>query len=228
MTIGHYDLMAAARRYRAGGPGAKATLLALVERMGEHGNEWTCWPSQQTLAADTEQTDRSVRNHLAAFADAGLIAVRQREIGERRRGNVYVLNVDRLLSPPETVSGHGEATTGTPPETGDTTTGTGVPPEEQGNYEEPPNPPQAGGAASHRGQHTNCRACGTNRRGPAPPDPEAAAQRARAAAVASPDARRGNPCKQCGDLKFVEALDGTWDQCPRCKGSGEEPSRRVS
>jgi hypothetical protein len=31
----------------------------------------------------------------------------------------------------------------------------------------PPIPPQAGG---HRGQHPNCRACGTSRRGP-PPDP---------------------------------------------------------
>lgn len=34
--------------------------------------------------------------------------------------------------------------------------------------QEPPNPPQAG---DHRGQHPNCRACGTNPRGPTPEPP---------------------------------------------------------
>ncbi len=59
-----------------------------------------------------------------------------------------------------------------------------------------------------------------------PPAAEAAGDAARA--LSDPDRRRANPCKQCGDLKLVEALGGAYVQCPRCSGSGVEPSRRVS
>ncbi|HEY5985229.1 MAG TPA: hypothetical protein VIV12_02425 [Streptosporangiaceae bacterium] len=38
----------------------------------------------------------------------------------------------------------------------------------------PPNPPQAGG---HDGSHPNCRQCGTNPRGPSPPEPPSDAAR---------------------------------------------------
>lgn len=45
----------------------------------------------------------------------------------------------------------------------------GTPPETEGVTDNPPNPPPSGG---HRGQHPNCRACGTNRRGPTQPPPD--------------------------------------------------------
>jgi hypothetical protein len=41
-----------------------------------------------------------------------------------------------------------------------------------------PLPPASGGTDEHQGQHPSCRACGTNRRGPAPPDPASQAQAA--------------------------------------------------
>jgi hypothetical protein len=60
------------------------------------------------------------------------------------------------------------------PDPGDGFSGTGIPapgnPYPVVNLEShnPPTPPQAGG---HRGQHRNCRDCGTNRRGTKPPAP---------------------------------------------------------
>lgn len=96
--------MDAALAYRTGGAGPKATLLALIGRMGQHGDEWMCWPSQATMADDSEQTERTVRSHLRAFEELGLIEVRTRVTGVRARGNVYVLNLDTLMGA-ESVSG---------------------------------------------------------------------------------------------------------------------------
>lgn len=118
---GIFDLLAAARRYRAGGTGPKATLLALMERMGETGGVWSCFPSMATLAADTEQTPRTVRRHVAGFEAAGLIhrEARGSEDGGRN-SNRFVLNIEALRGRkadimsggvsghPEQVSGHSE------------------------------------------------------------------------------------------------------------------------
>lgn len=59
-----------------------------------------------------------------------------------------------------------------------------------------------------------------------PPAADAAAVAARP--VSDADARAANPCKQCDGDKLVDALGGAVVQCPRCSGSGIEPSRRVS
>lgn len=64
------------------------------------------------------------------------------------------------------------------------TTPEGTPPETEELTDNPPNPPPSGGN-DHHGQHANCRACGTSRRGekPKPRDPLAeAAEAARARA----------------------------------------------
>ncbi len=105
--VGVFDLMGAARKYRSGGPGPKATLLAIIERMGETDGEWACWPSMQTVADDAEQTVRTVRRHVAAFESSGLLTRRVRgEAGGGRGANLLVLNVAVLLrGKPDTVSG---------------------------------------------------------------------------------------------------------------------------
>lgn len=229
MSVNHppvniFRLLDAARRARAGGGAPKATLLALMERMGEHDGEWTCWPSQAVLAFDSEQTDRSVRNHLAEFEQRGWIERRA-----RGRGNEYVLNVAALLA----ASDEGDLLR---PERGSAVadadrnvdapdTGTPVPPEVPGELPTtPPTPQQAGGRTSqHDGTHPNCRPCGTNPRGPKPPPPAAADHPANRNL-----ARDTNPCRQCEGDHTIEALGGDRVQCPRCSGSGVEPSRRVS
>lgn len=104
--VNHYDIMAAARRYKAGGCGAKATLLAVVESMGKHDDEWSCWPGDPTLADITEQSVASVRRHIKSFVAAGLLrreARWRRSQSGGRETDSLVLDVDVLMG----VSAHG-------------------------------------------------------------------------------------------------------------------------
>lgn len=100
---GIFSMLTAAREYRAGGPGPKATLLALMERMGLFDGEWCCWPTTAELAYDSEQSTGSVRRHLAGFEAQGLLERRlQGREGGGRNTTVLVLNeaVLRDGSPP--------------------------------------------------------------------------------------------------------------------------------
>lgn len=96
-TAGILTLLGLARTYRAGGPGPKATLLALVERMGQTDGEWSCWPSLAVIAHDSEQGQSTVRRHIADFERDGLVERRhQGRDGGGRGPNLLVLNVDVL------------------------------------------------------------------------------------------------------------------------------------
>lgn len=183
-----------------------------------------------TIAARARVDKRTAQRHLARLEAAGQLAI-QRGAG-RGRWSTYTL---RMTTSPVAIGGD------LPPIPDDPIGGESVtegrqmgdiaaPPSNDGpGPEEAPQPPASGGQlATHRGQHTNCRACGTNPRGKPAPDPEAAAALARSAAVSEPDRRKANPCRQCDGDKLVDALGGAVIQCPRCQGSGIEPSRRVS
>lgn len=94
-----YDTMAWAKSQRTGSVGRKAVLMALAERTGE---EPVCWPSQALLAAETEQSERTVRRHLAEMEEAGLIASRRcytlsdgTRLPRGRARNEYRLAVDQ-------------------------------------------------------------------------------------------------------------------------------------
>lgn len=102
-----FGLLEAAKKYRAGGPGPKLTLMVIMERMGDHGGEWSCWPSLASLAYETEMDARTIRRHLASFEAEGLIVRRPRGASGGGRGaNDLVLNVERLTgSKPDAVSG---------------------------------------------------------------------------------------------------------------------------
>lgn len=117
-----FALLAEARKYRAGGCGPKATLLAIIERMGETDGEWTCWPSMATVAYDAEQDVRTVRRHVAAFEADGLIERRvQGKAGGGRATNLLVLNVPALFAgKPVTVSGGEPGQSGEPNRSPDT------------------------------------------------------------------------------------------------------------
>lgn len=69
-----------ATKQKAGGVAAKAVLRALADYADDTG---LCWPSQATLAFDTELTDRSVRDQLVKLEKSGLIT---REEYRRRDG----------------------------------------------------------------------------------------------------------------------------------------------
>lgn len=67
---------------RTGSTSRKAVLLALADRAGF---DWVCWPSQATIAGETEMDERSVRRILADLEVAGFITRRHRytEHGKR-------------------------------------------------------------------------------------------------------------------------------------------------
>jgi len=63
----------------------------------------SCFPGQERLAEDLGVSDRSVRTHLKALEQAGLLAIRRRGLGKT---NVYELNLKPQLS---TVNGRPSA-----------------------------------------------------------------------------------------------------------------------
>ena len=79
---------------------AFAVLCALAGYAGDTGE---CWPSQAALSAKTKQTDRSVRNQIAALVDSGHIekAIVQGRPGFRLLMDRNVVPVDRNHIPPE-------------------------------------------------------------------------------------------------------------------------------
>lgn len=78
---------------RAGSPGHKAVLLALANRAGVE--SWACWPSQGTIALETEQSERTVWQQLRELEELGLIA-RER----RYRDGHRTTDLIRLTPPP--------------------------------------------------------------------------------------------------------------------------------
>ena len=99
--------MAWAFGQRVGSPMAKLVLLSLAD----HHNDVTAadpFPAIETIAAETEMNERSVRRHLETLETAGLIARRA-----RGRGKFY-----RLSLPPKPDTPSGEAPS-SPPTTPD-------------------------------------------------------------------------------------------------------------
>lgn len=91
----------------AGSAAAKAVLVALAE----HADDTGCaWPSQQRLAAMTEQSVRSVIRHLAHLEHTGLIqrTTRTRSTGRGRATDHYRLHLNRPAADPADVPGPGD------------------------------------------------------------------------------------------------------------------------
>lgn len=65
-----FDTLRWAKAQRVGNTGRKALLMALAEYADEADS---CYPSQATLAADTEQSVRTVRTHLARLQADGYL-----------------------------------------------------------------------------------------------------------------------------------------------------------
>jgi len=67
---------------KTGSAAGKVVLICLANYADEHGE---CWPSQETIAAETELSERSVREWLQKLEEAGLLTrtPRRREDGYR-------------------------------------------------------------------------------------------------------------------------------------------------
>lgn len=91
-NVGYFDLLGAARRVKVGSAPKKATLMAILERIGEQDQEWVCWPSTPRIAAETEQGLSTVKRHIVDLIDAGWIERRIRaNPGGGRTGSLYVV-----------------------------------------------------------------------------------------------------------------------------------------
>lgn len=78
-----------------GNPGRKAVLIALADMADE---KHSCWPEQETLAAMTDQSPRSVRAHLAELERLELISRTHRYRDGKRTSDRYTLPVSVLAS----------------------------------------------------------------------------------------------------------------------------------
>lgn len=80
-----------AARQQTGSPSAKLTLLALANYADAAG---MCWPTQETLAVDTEQSVDTVQRRLKQLATQGLIRIEKRK-GSRGQWTrrIYFLNM---------------------------------------------------------------------------------------------------------------------------------------
>ena len=78
-------------KQRTGSPARKLMLLVLANYADEHG---CCWPSQQTLSYDTEQSLDSIQRHLKSLEKLKLIRKVIRTNGPGRwSGRTYFLNI---------------------------------------------------------------------------------------------------------------------------------------
>ncbi len=73
----------------AGGPSGKLLLYALANYADEHGK---CWPSDARLIADTELSERAVRDWKRKLEEAGLLAIERR----RTAGGTFQADEIRL------------------------------------------------------------------------------------------------------------------------------------
>lgn len=83
-----------------GSPGRKLVLIGLAQFANEE-NE--AWPSQQTIAKRTEQSERTVREHLSWLEENGFISSEKRTKPDgKKTSDLYVLNIEshRQISPP--------------------------------------------------------------------------------------------------------------------------------
>ncbi|WP_143076772.1 helix-turn-helix domain-containing protein [Streptomyces sp. MUSC 14] len=77
-------------------PGAKLVLLALCDFADE---SWSCFPGQETLAAKTSQSERTVRRHLDWLEGQGFIVSSARFAHGRRTSNRYTIHTPRSSTP---------------------------------------------------------------------------------------------------------------------------------
>lgn len=94
-----FEATAWAMRQRAGGPGPKLVLLALSDHHNRTSGQ--CNPKIDTLAVEAEMSERSVRRHLIALRDLGLIEwVNTYRPDGSLSTNTYRLRMDMVSPPP--------------------------------------------------------------------------------------------------------------------------------
>lgn len=94
-----FRLVAEAWEANIESPACKLVLMGLASYANEDGY---CFPGQETLAARTSQTSRSVRTHLAWLEEHGFIKRQHRDRLTGRTSDEYLLTIN--ATPPEKIS----------------------------------------------------------------------------------------------------------------------------
>lgn len=93
------NLMAKAMSIKVGNPLRKLVLIKLADNANDVGE---CWPSYQHIADQCEVSRSTVKSHIRALEDMGLLKREFRRKGELNQSNVFYLTLDNAQQiPPE-------------------------------------------------------------------------------------------------------------------------------
>ncbi|EMV0428678.1 helix-turn-helix domain-containing protein [Salmonella enterica] len=93
------NLMAKAMSIKVGNPLRKLVLIKLADNANDEGE---CWPSYQHIADQCEVSRSTVKSHIRALEDMGLLKREFRRKGELNQSNVFYLTLDNSQQiPPE-------------------------------------------------------------------------------------------------------------------------------
>ena len=96
------NLMAKAMGLRVGNPLRKLVLIKLADNANDKGE---CWPSYQHIADQCEIGRSTVKNHIRALEDMGMIRRQFRRSGDLNQSNLFYLTLDNPVPRYEENSG---------------------------------------------------------------------------------------------------------------------------
>ncbi|EJK7921474.1 helix-turn-helix domain-containing protein [Escherichia coli] len=85
------NLMAKAMNIKVGNPLRKLVLIKLADNANDNGE---CWPSYQHVAEQCEVSRSTVKSHIRALEEMGLLKREFRRKGELNQSNVFYLTLD--------------------------------------------------------------------------------------------------------------------------------------
>lgn len=100
------NLMAKAMSIKVGNPLRKLVLIKLADNANDEGE---CWPSYQHIADQCEVSRSTVKSHIRALEDMGLLKREFRRKGEINQSNVFFLTLDNAQQIPPRSGGAGAA-----------------------------------------------------------------------------------------------------------------------
>ncbi|EFX9989294.1 helix-turn-helix domain-containing protein [Shigella flexneri] len=100
------NLMAKAMNIKVGNPLRKLILIKLADNANDNGE---CWPSYQHVADQCEVSRLTVKSHIRALEEMGLLKRECRRKGELNQSNVFYLTLDNAQQIPPESGGAGAA-----------------------------------------------------------------------------------------------------------------------
>jgi len=98
------NLMAKAMGIKVGNPLRKLVLIKLADNANDKGE---CWPSYQHIADQCEIGRSTVKSHIRALEDMGMLRREFRRSGDLNQSNLFYLTLDNIKEIPEENSGAG-------------------------------------------------------------------------------------------------------------------------